>query len=541
MSIDVNNHYFRNILLEIKEKCKRNEEKLWEYYCDCLLELQYSFTKYEQTDMVPYFNTMMERVYPLVIHYFRNRYDAYRDSDLDERAEILNDVEVSIIAFSNAYNTLIKSINDADWIQVQNYPMSTGLYSVPKLSAYYAALLNKLAEIYQENGKNDFGFCVYPTLDSLAEVRYLFSSYQDEGRVGIVKIPRKDIINIKYLNQLLLHEFHHVLPSSQRKREERAAYYQKILKYDISNRVLDGIENNMKEKLMKMFLKEFDRNTGGSNIELNQPQKYYSTETINYFSDLFENTLMCLLKKKVDEYAEEIYQEDEYSNIEDYISKMKEVEKCRDKITDNVIEMLKAREVVLFCKFHMDIFREVFSDILSILVLGSTAEIWLSTFEHQSIEKECFLNSFEVELRMALVCKVMSDGEEYFCDQSFGNWKLWVEKLLNDSNEKQSSICQRIRSILLLFDREDLSEAKSYKNNMKSKHKTIGVFSHKAIWQIYLDYFNLCKNGFMLSVEKQQKIKAVRQQFYLFPDSDNEVVLQKISYRGWEPNRLLRN
>ena len=36
----------------------------------------------------------------------------------------------------------------------------------------------------------------------------------------------------------------------------------------------------------------------------------------------------------------------------------------------------------------------------------------------------------------------------------------------------------------------------------------------------------------MLSAEEQQKIKAVRQQFYLFPDSDNDVVLQKISYRG---------
>ena len=67
---------------------------------------------------------------------------------------------------------------------------------------------------------------------------------------------------------------------------------------------------------------------------------------------------------------------------------------------------------------------------------------------------------------------------------------------------------------------------------MKSKHKKIGVFSHKAIWQTYLNYFNLCKNGFMLSAEEQQKIKAVRQQFYLFPDSDNDVVLQKISYRG---------
>ena len=241
-------------LFKIWERCIRLEFENLKFYCECMLKLSRTFFKIEQTEMLSYIKRIMSPAFPLMVNYFVNRADAYISSKLEkERVEILEDIERSIVRFWDVHESIIQSSNGADRILMQTAPIDSGVhYAVPKLCAYYSELLNTFANLLNEESKNHYAFCVYPTLNSQAEAELLFATMKQRGKVGVIRVPGKDIANVEYITALLFHEFFHIIPGGLRLRKKRALFFLNILLYDIDALLIGDLkfeDDKSKEKL----------------------------------------------------------------------------------------------------------------------------------------------------------------------------------------------------------------------------------------------------------------------------------------------------
>lgn len=541
-------------LLAQKERCKNLKEYTLEYYVDCLLKLYKEFDKVERTDLLFYLNEMIDSAVSLVIKHFLHRLDEYFNTEgVSEKARILKDIKISVEDFNEVWETLILSSNVADHMLIQSAPIEPNIRTVPiKLCAYYARLLNDMAELYQNNqdeGKG-YAFFVYPSLGIRPEARLLFMGLRKRGKVGIVRIPEKDMEDVSYVRLLILHEFFHILPGSVlRSRRERAVFMAKILLYDICAQLLAGVDlgkeierKDIEKYLFEGVITEIEekfRNKGP------EDRCFYSTEISETYTDCFIKCVKQLLGRDVKGLRKELIPDERLDSFEKYMESMDWTQDTYNTISNNILDIMARRTIYKNCLFYMEIFREVFADLLSIWCLRSGPEDYFASFRYRPQVKGDFYRKPDLYLRVCLVLQIMSEEEAsgYLDEDLLKKWRSWrvvqLGRMDQTKLEDQSDLVVSFVNEALTFLGYILGQRKAGDEppalEGPEADRRIYTLPNKNIWNNYMAYFRVCRNKYReFEHDHADKIEELRSRYSLTPDRSNAELLMEISQRIWE-------
>ncbi len=584
----------------IQDRCREKNEDTLLFYTRCLLKLHHAYYKIEESVMLSYIYQIIFPALPLVEKYFLNRAKEYLDStDAEKRLGIIADIEISIRIFSEVCETVIQSTNAADRMLIQSAPIELGLTLSPvKICAYLSSFLNSLAEVYQEtpvspDGKNrEYAFSVYPSLVSRPYVDLLFDKMPERGKVGVIKVPGKDILDIRYLRMLICHEFYHIVPGAPlRKRKARAELMGKVLLYDLSEGLYEGIpfeksqleedlsEENSSERrplgdIQRERLSEFLEDKIRS--EQQEPfladkideadRRYYSTKTYNHYANRFIECLGDILELDVRTLYDILYEKEEPGSLENFQKRRIAAGICLDILQANAVMFLQEGIVQDVCKFHSDLFREVFSDLLYVLTLKVQPVDYCLSFRC-SPQKGDEEKHFDMYARIALIFCIMRKIETDDADREglLKCWRDWLsldwssveydseEKVFNAGNGSNTgkmrdgfedseyilTFMSNVQAVIDKYDKlknetDDVTENEPGNGDGTEQTERLSVFRNTEVWEKYMKYGSECKEAFFAFEDRRkERLNEFRTVFFV-DESSNMELISKIGMREWE-------
>lgn len=509
-------------IMEDRDKCKREQEKELEFYCNCLLKMIRTYNKVLQSDMLYYIQVIMKRVFPLAVEYFHDRVECFfRANQSWERQEILNDIEESIVEFNEVFHTIINSTNAADKMLFQTAPIKTEIqYVSPKLCAFYTVSLNELANILENEGEKKYGFCVYPTLNSHAAAVILFPTRQENGKVGIIRVPGKDIAKIYYLQVYLAHELFHILPDSKlRLRKTRALKYFQILLYDMAERIfqksadlvdrgkLDEIFNYFFQPMIRRVMSDLDQREDCDRL-------FYSSPIMERFAKEILSELWSILQVSVEDLLDSVLSPvsvcDDYTRFNAHTEK---TEKLLINIKSAVADIFVNGGVEPACVFYMDIFREVYSDLMTVITMELSPDSYCQIFFDSLVGKEKteVASSIAVKLRVALVKQTLADQQKGNDKDDF--WKSWKEWNITSTDQQLMNFVTVIKEFCEFYfeSKEMRSKQSGQEDSHPEKDK---IYVNRNILSCYQEYFRECCEQYIAFIaQHKDKIDRFREKF----------------------------
>ncbi len=534
------------MLIEIREQCIDLEYENLKYYCECMLKMFRTFYKIEQTEMLSYIKRIMSPAFPLMVRYFGNRAEAYMLSKTEmERVEIFEDIERSVTGFWDVHEAIIQSSNGADRILMQTAPIDSGVhYAVPKLCAYYSELLNSLANILdedEEKTESHYAFCVYPTLNSQAEAELLFTTMEQRGKVGIIRVPGKDIADVEYITTLLLHEFFHIIPGELRLRKYRAHLFLKILFFDFESIVmgkLEVTEKKDKEKLRKfLFGKLANKITEEMRSHKSEDRFFYSRDIKEYYTNAFIKQLKDISESSFLDMVECLYPRCPFESVTEYLKKRDPVKKWHLQIRTNIWGVCTSSVIIKRCSFYMGVFREAYADLLSVISLNLSPGRYFSVFRYTQSDVDENFRRIGLFLRVFFVKEVMSEKiEKVIPDWKIPLFQCWGEWKKNINEQRsQSGLINGIDRITEIFRRksDSFSECEDKRKDLSDLEAwEEGMVPNKVILESYLSYFRECRDKYLEHLSSQkERFKEFEQQFLI---DRGESLIYSISFRQWE-------
>lgn len=546
----MNNQKFaekKDILEKTKHICEEKREDILQFYCDCLIKMYKAYYKIEETEMLSYVKQIMAPAFPLVVDYFVEMVDACLNSESDmDKARMRQDIEESVVNFSQVFEEIIHSTNGADRMLVQTAPIDIGIrYAAPKLCAYYTSILNSMAQIFEKPGEKKYAFCVYPTQISCAEAVLLFSTMNKSGKVCIIRVPGHKIAHIQYLRQLLMHEFFHVLPSSLRLRKKRASALLYVCLNGISSEMFQGcsLSSEERERLRIMLFAEVKTKIKS---ELKGKEEldriYYSKNIHDLYVKILQKQMYRIQGKSVDDFEKQLENEEKHCTYEAYHNHKERARTIFSLVRANV--QYTSLDLTEKCRYYMDLFREVYADVLSVITLRLQVRSYFGGFQYSPTKEN------EQHIRSGLYFRVMfvagTLAEEYSDltdeqEKMLEDWKKWrdyvtdddvgefvkqtveLEKIYLEGGEKEKGLSRAVTT-----GGED-DEMKEKPNNM--------VVLNCEMRKKYMDYFHECCQQY-LEYENQpskcKKFDAFREKFDISLQNDVDAFNYSIGARHWE-------
>ncbi len=529
-------------IMEDRDKCSREQEKGLEFYCDCLLKMIRTYNKVLQSDMLYYIKLIMERVFPLAVEYFHDRIECFFGADqFGERQEILNDIEESIVEFSEVFHTIINATNAADKMLFQMAPIKTEIqYVSPKLCAFYTVSLNELANILEKEGEKKYGFCVYPTLNSHAAAVILFPTRQENGKVGIIRVPGKDIAKICYLQVYLTHELFHILPDSKlRLRKTRALKYLQILLYDMLERLfrqsaclvdqseIDQIFHYFFARMIKSVMTELEQRDDCDRF-------FYSSQIMEMCANEILRALWSILQTNVEDVLEKvIYRAAVCNDYKEFNAHTKKIEELVVKIKSAAADIFVNGGVESACVFYMDIFREVYSDIMTIITMRLYPDSYFQIFFDNLVGKEKteVASSIAVKLRVALVKKTLADQN---ASDEKDLWKEWKEWNITSTDQQLMNFVTDIKEFCEVYFESEESESKQVGSKIDRIVRE-EVYVNSDILSCYQEYFgDCCQRYIEFMTQHRDKIDSFRKKFVAHTQKEYADMADAITIELWD-------
>lgn len=535
-------------IIRDRKRCHDNHEKELEFYCNCLLKMVRAYNKIEQTELLYYISRIMKHVFPLVCRYFHDRIERYfGDSDYFEKQEILKDTEESIVEFSDVFHTIINSTNSADRILFQTAPLNVGMrYAAPKLCVYYTSALNYLSGVLEKDSgqSGNYGFCVYPTLNSHAAAVLLFSSRKEKGKVGIIRLPQKDIADIDHLKIYFLHELFHIVPGNLRYRKRRAGLFANILLYDIydsifsscDQRDIEKIGDKLQEYMFSDLISEFEKTIVGHEED---DRLFYSKEIMENFASQIIAWMQNMQKISKSEFLSYIIDKRDIDFLE-FNSYSQSIKNVFDEMKRNIGVILSDSRIKLICEFFMDLFREVYSDLLTITTLELLPEEYFSTFysNFDGIEKKVIAENISFKLRVILVTKTLSNcyDKEKNSSQFLEKWAAWPE-IEGCGNKYVDSIKSFDEELSKVENDSEDSQNSDPPEPENRKNKAAIVNVNDKMMEAYIDYFQKCCVGYLEFMKRHEKeFDTFRQKYFFVSNISYENKIKNIISSVWEEN-----
>lgn len=523
-------------MYRIRTECLLKHEDTLYYYCVCLLKLRRACQKIKSTEMLAYIRQIVAPSFPLVEKYFLSRADAYlRSSIQNDKYIILKDIELSVETFCEVCETVIQSTNVADRMLIQSAPMELGIRQVSvKECAYCSSMLNDLALIFQEDkSEREYAFSVYPSLGSIPETVLLFGTLPERGKVGIIRAPGKDIAHIQYLRMLISHEFFHIVPGSiLRHRYERAKKLGTIILYDLRIKLFQGIDYltiNQKKRFEDFIFKGIPEQINKCFLDADKDdRRYYSKNTCEFYGNFLMNKVRDFMNISLEEMFQYVFEPDGVSSLNVYKKYREQARRCLEDLNNNIVEAFMHSSIQKLCKFHSEIFREVFADIMYVMTLRVMPDAYCSTFNYNPSGTQDERNRPDLYLRVGLVFAAMSDYavKANAGDTLFQSWRNWLWGIASETGGDHFRFIEGVKRCIRVFQ-----GTPSDPTPQKAEYY---ILPDRNIWEQYKEYVALCRDQYLVFEKNNKKKFSDFREKYSIETNSNMELLSAISVRKWE-------
>lgn len=515
-------------LIKIKDKCESRKEYNLEFYCDCFIRMLRAYHKTEQGEMLSYVRDILKPAFPLVVRHFLERVNVYFEREENrERVEIMRDIEESVIEFDHLFDAIVRSTNHADRILFQTAPMDTTMrYVPPKLCMYYSLLLSGYAELFDGAKHNEYAFCVYPSLNQMAEAHILFQTRQKSGKVCVIRVPARQFANVKMIRIWLLHEMFHVLPSEElRLRKKRQTSYLKVLLYDLEWRILKNCDTQkfaVSRDEVRQFLimpvvdrirSELRKREGDERVVYSEPLKrIYVEEILNQLyeiqNDGQERFVSYMLEKSSGE------------NVFGNMSMLADIRENFVQIRSNIYLISSREEVRRACDFYMNIFRESFADLFTVITLHLSREDYFNALE-TCLWRECGRGSGYQRRRALLVRAafvVNAMNEEYMGTQEDeALFEQWRKSEVNENEGLLYEVEQFRKGMSCQEDEKTGKDILSGRENLQEA--PVPIILNNKMREGYEEYFvSCCRSYLKFRKEHAEKLRELNDSFMIKDD-----------------------
>lgn len=422
----------RKNLEGIYEKCRNRRESVLEAFSLYLLRILNGLAQMEDSDTYGYESQILGEAMRLFCIYYVEMVNETlkQQEDNRKREEVIEDLEDAISKISNVYKNVIDSTSNSDRQLFTSHAVETSIYDIsPKLFATYSMILETLAILFRQ--QNLYAFLLHPSLKSNVETASLFGTRQRPGKVVLIYIPENKIERVRQIPFYLLHEAFHVLTKDERCRKERACKMQVHMFNVIFQRLFQNVsfhfidENadmEVKNELMERWFKigewiaelrarkDDDRGFYSKNI-IAEICMNWKNALKNIFGNLGEDLCQALAKQN-------------YRQQENPYKLLLQVEW---EIRRNLVEILANNNVEQYALAYMQIYREAYADIVSILTSGIPPEIYRNAFQESQVEPASNMLEKDVlrDIRIYIVaetvagCEGIAYAEEWkaYCDE----------------------------------------------------------------------------------------------------------------------------
>jgi len=345
------------------------------------------------------------------IYYAEQVREALKQQENDEnKGKIIEDLEDAISKISNVYKNVIDSTSNSDRQLFTSHAAETSIYDIsPKLFATYSMVLETLVALF---GQQDlYAFLLHPSLKSNVETVNLFDIRQRMGKVVLIYIPENKIERVHQIPFFLLHEAFHVLTREERCRKDRACMMEVHMFNAILQRIFQNVsfafisedaDVKIKTELMQRWFKaemwieelkgwdDNDRRFYSRNV-IARIRKNWTDALRNIFVSLGEDICQVLTRK--------ICRQD--GNI------YKALMQAEWAVQKNLVEILAGNKVEQYAAVYMQIYREAYADIASILTVGISPDSYEEAFQELQIEPES--NALEKDVLWGIRIYVVAD------------------------------------------------------------------------------------------------------------------------------------
>ena len=339
-----------------------------------------------------------------------------QQADNGKKDGIIEDLEDAISKISNVYKNVIDSTSNSDRQLFTSHAVETSIYDIsPKLFATYSMILETLAALFSQ--QNLYAFLLHPSLKSNVETVNLFDIRQRPGKVVLIYIPENKIERVRQIPFYLLHEAFHVLTKDERCRKERACKMQIHMFNGLFQRLFQNVsfdfiggdaDIEVKNELMERWFKT-EEWIAELRKRKDDDRELYSRNIIaricidwknalrNIFGNLGEDLCQVLAKKNCQQ------QENPY----------KALLQVEWEIRRNLVEILANNSVEQYAVAYMQIYREAYADIASILTAGISPDIYKNAFQESQIEPMSSVLKKDVlrEIRIYIVAETVANCE----------------------------------------------------------------------------------------------------------------------------------
>ena len=430
--------------MKIYRECRNNNESILEAFSLYLFRILNGLAQMEDSDTFGYESQILgEAMRLFCIYYVEQVREALKQLPRSrEKDRIIDDLEDAISKISNVYKNVIDSTSNSDRQLFTNHAVETSIYDIsPKLFVTYSMILETLVALF---GQQDiYAFLLHPSLKSNVETVNLFDIRQQMGKVVLIYIPENKIERVRKIPFFLLHEAFHVLTKDERCRKERACRMESHMFTGISQRIFQNVsfdfiggdaDVEIKNELMRRW---FETETWIEELRgwNDDAREFYSRNVIaricinwrNSLKNIFVHLGQDLCQVLADVSCQ--WKENPY----------KALMQTEWEIQKNLVEILANNEVELYAAACMQIYREAYADIASILTAGISPDIYIEAFEESQIEPGNGEIEKDVlrEIRIYIVARTVADCE------GIAHAKEWEECRDKYDPRKQSECMDR--------------------------------------------------------------------------------------------------
>ncbi len=447
---------------------------------------------------------------------------------------------------------------------IQATAFNAVFYDVPpKIVAYYTALINRFKRLMIDSDKGDYVFIFTPNFQTGITLLPLLN-FEDPpvDRLFIISIEEKAMYDVESVFRRLAHETAHCASNDSRLRDERqkklvSAFLYNILYYSVP----DYVDfNDETYTLINQLTDEF------------YSSGYLSINEYNYscqFDDLINKLLMLfvnlysekdqsltgktqrLIFNKVQEHISNTLKNDENLVKKIISNKVKISNKNgfrdgeKDKNYDLHLDIIAKYLTITFFKkvserftdfeqkeaayedisSYIDIFKESYSDLQSIIILNLSFKDYLNSFlEIEGLNVNLIEERFVDLVRITIISKLMFDTGVWTDFNSCSGDLTRLKDIIISSMFTISYVSNDEETSDILFDINKLLEKGDLlpcnDNSIEAEYETKQVLINQLfpIWCMY-NYLAKCMKHLVTRYKKKHnldEIKEIRNQFILF-------------------------
>lgn len=409
----------RTELVKIYEECQVKKEPILEAFSLYLFRILNGLAQMEGSDTYVYESQILGEAMRLFCIYYveQVREVLGQQSHNGERDRIIEDLEDAISKISNVYKNVIDSTSNSDRQMFTNHAVETSIYDIsPKLFATYSMVLETLVALFDQ--QNIYAFLLHPSLKSNVETVNLFDSRKRTGKVVLIYIPENKIEEVSQIPFFLLHETFHVLTREERCRKERACKMEVHMFNGISQRLFQNVsfdfiggnaDTKIKNELMQRWFKTKEWINEQRRREDDSRELYSRNVTARIcknWTDALQSIFVNLGQDLCQVLAAVDYQQNKGNPY-------KALMQTEEEIHRNLVEILANNKVEQYAVAYMQIYREAYADIASILTAGISPDVYEKAFQESQTEPESSMLEKDVlrDIRIYIVAQTVAGCE----------------------------------------------------------------------------------------------------------------------------------